>query len=77
MTFGDVLDLPRNAPQQQGYQMGETTPVYEDVFSTPEYGMPKDQRNTADPYRGGMADPYRSGNYNEQGFDSPSYGCPA
>ncbi len=74
--FGDVLDLPRNAPPQQGYQMGETTPVYEDVFSTPEYGMPKDQRNTADPYRGGMADPYRGGNYNEQGFDSPSYGVP-
>jgi cell division septation protein DedD len=73
--FGDVLDLPRSAPQQN-FQRGETTPVYEDVFSTPDYGMPKEQRNTADPYNSGMSDPYRGHNLNEAGFDSPSYGVP-
>lgn len=63
--FDDVLDIPRSAPSQpqnSGYQMNEPAPVFDDVFSTPDYGMPRDPQRPggADPYQGGVNDPYRA-----------------
>jgi cell division septation protein DedD len=90
--FDDVLDIPRSTPPQ-GYQMNETAPVFEDVFSTPDYGMPRDSGRAADPYQGGMneqyqggmsdpyrggeQDPYRGSNAAEPNFDNPSFGVPS
>lgn len=58
--FDDVLDIPRSTPAQ-GYQANEQAPVFEDVFSTPDYGMPRDQRGGTEQYQGGMNDPFQGG----------------
>lgn len=53
--FDDVLDIPRTTVQQpQSYQPNEAAPVFEDVFATPDYGMPNNQRSTPDQYQIGM-----------------------
>jgi cell division septation protein DedD len=62
--FDDVLDIPRSTPPQN-YPMNETAPVFEDVFSTPDYGMPREQRGGGEQYQGGLNDPYQGG-LNEQ-----------
>ena len=60
--FDDVLDIPRSTPSQ-GYQANEQAPVFEDVFSTPDYGMPREQRGGPEQYQAGLNDPFQGGGH--------------
>lgn len=90
--FDDVLDIPRTTVQQpQSFQPNEPAPVFEDVFATPDYGMPGNQRNAPDPYQMGMGgmpnaneqyqpnDPYAGGGqqYRSAGMSEPNFDNPS
>ncbi len=90
--FDDVLDIPRTTVQQpQSYQPNEAAPAFEDVFATPDYGMPGNQRNAPEQYQMGMGgmpgaheqyqpnDPYAGGGQQYRGGNvaEPGFDSPS